>query len=209
MKLNLGIRRRLAPLMDFSRHRIELLASLIFSMPGSPVIYYGDEIGMGDNIYLGDRDGVRTPMQWSSDRNAGFSRADPEQLYSQPILNPMCSYQAVNVETQERLPNSLFQWMKRILALRRQHPTFGRGTLEMLEPSNNRALAYLREHQGQVILVVNNLSHFAQPVELDLKRFQGWTPVEMFGHAKFPPVGEKPYLLTLAAHGFFWFRMER
>ena len=209
MKLNLGIRRRLAPLMDFGRREMELLVSLILSMPGSPVLYYGDEIGMGDNIYLGDRNGVRTPMQWSPDRNAGFSRADPERLYAQPVLNPVCSYQAVNVEAQERISSSLLHWMKRILALRRQHPTFGRGSIEVLEPANRRILAYLRQHEGQVILVVHNFSRYAQPVELDLPRFHGWTPVEMFGHARFPPVGDRPYPLTMAPHGFFWFRMER
>jgi maltose alpha-D-glucosyltransferase/alpha-amylase len=209
MKLNLGIRRRLAPLMEFGRRQIELLASLIMSLPGSPVLYYGDEIGMGDNIYLGDRDGVRTPMQWSSDRNAGFSRADPERLYAQPILNPVCSYQAVNVEAQERVPNSLFHWMKRLIDLRRRHPAFGRGTLAMLEPANPHVLAYIRELPEKPILVVNNLSRFAQPVELDLGRFRGWTPVEMFGHARFPPIGEAPYVMTLAPHGFLWFQLER
>ncbi len=209
MRLNVGIRRRLAPLMDFGRRQIELLVSLILSLPGSPILYYGDEIGMGDNIYLGDRYGVRTPMQWSSDRNAGFSRADPERLYAQPILNPVCSFQAVNVEAQERLPGSLLSFMKRLIALRRRHPVFGHGTFTMLEPANPRVLAYLREHGGQTVLVVNNLSRFAQPVELDLSRFRGWTPVEMFGVTRFPPVQERPYGLTLAPHGFLWFRLER
>ena len=209
MRLNVGIRRRLAPLMNFGRRQIELMVSMIFSLPGSPVLYYGDEIGMGDNIYLGDRDGVRTPMQWSSDRNAGFSRADPERLYNQPILNPVCSYQAINVEAQERVPNSLLLWMKRLIDLRRRHPTFGRGRLEMLTPANPRVLAYLRESDKETILVVNNLSRFAQPVELDLGRFRGWTPVEMFGHNKFPPVGEGPYVMALAPHGFLWFQLER
>ena len=209
MKLNVGIRRRLAPLMDFGRRQLELLVSLIMSLPGSPVLYYGDEIGMGDNIYLGDRDGVRTPMQWSSDRNGGFSRADPERLYAQPVLNPVCSYQAVNVESQMRVQNSLLQWMKRLIDLRRRHPVFGRGKMQMLEPANTRILAYLREHGEQAILVVNNLSRFAQPAELDLARFRGWTPVEMFGHTRFPPIGEGPYVLTLAPHGFLWFQLER
>jgi maltose alpha-D-glucosyltransferase/alpha-amylase len=209
MKLNLGIRRRLAPLMEFGRRQIELLASLIMSLPGSPVLYYGDEIGMGDNIYLGDRDGVRTPMQWNSDRNAGFSRADPERLYAQPILNPVCSYMAVNVEAQERVPNSLFHWMKRLIDLRRRHPAFGRGTLQMLEPVNHHVLAYLRETTAETILVVNNLSRFAQPVELDLSRFRGWCPVEMFGHARFPPIGDGPYTMAMAPHGFLWFLLER
>jgi len=209
MRLNLGIRRRLAPLMDFGRREIELLVSLIMSMPGSPVLYYGDEIGMGDNIYLGDRDGVRTPMQWSPDRNAGFSRSDPEMLFCQPIMNPLCSYQAVNVETQERMPTSLFHWMKRLIDLRRRHPIFGRGTLELLEPVNTRVLAYFRIHDGQTVLVANNLSRFPQPAELDLSRFKGWTPVEMFGHARFPPIGEAPYLLTLGPHQFLWLNLER
>jgi maltose alpha-D-glucosyltransferase/alpha-amylase len=209
MKLNLGIRRRLAPLLDFGRRQIELLVSLIMSMPGSPVLYYGDEINMGDNIYLGDRDGVRTPMQWSPDRNAGFSRADPERLYAQPVLNPVSSYQAINVEAQERLPNSLLLWMKRLINLRRRNPVFGRGSLDLLEPANTRVLAYLREHAGQAVLVVNNLSRFAQPVELDLGRFRGWTPVEMFGHTRFRPIAETPYVVTMAPHGFLWFSLER
>jgi maltose alpha-D-glucosyltransferase / alpha-amylase len=152
---------------------------------------------------------VRTPMQWSSDRNAGFSRADPERLYAQPVLNPVCSYQAINVEAQERIPNSLFHWMKRLIGLRRRHPAFGRGSMQMLEPKNMHVLAYLREGAGQTLLVVNNLSRFAQPVELDLARFRGWTPVEMFGHARFPPVGEGPYVMTMAPHGFLWFTLER
>jgi len=209
MKLNVGIRRRLAPLMNFGRRQMELLSSLILSLPGSPVLYYGDEIGMGDNIYLGDRDGMRTPMQWTSDRNAGFSRADPERLYAQPILNPVSSYLAINVEAQQQLPGSLLSWMKKVIDLRRRHPTFGLGSFTMLEPANTRSLAYLREHKGQVLLIVNNLSRFAQPVELELSRFRGWTPVEMFGNTRFPPVAEGPYPLTLAPHGFLWFRLER
>ncbi len=209
MKLNVGIRRRLAPLMDFGRRQIELLVSLILSLPGSPVLYYGDEIGMGDNIYLGDRDGVRTPMQWSPDRNGGFSRADPERLYAQPVQNPVASYLSVNVEAQERLPGSLLSFMKKLLDLRRRHPAFGLGSFSLLEPSNPRVLAYIREHKGQVLLVVDNLSRFAQPVELPLPSFKGWTPVEMFGHTRFPPVSDAPYPLTLAPHGFLWFRMER
>jgi maltose alpha-D-glucosyltransferase / alpha-amylase len=209
MKINLGIRRRLAPLMEHGRRQIELLTSLIMSLPGSPVLYYGDEIGMGDNIYLGDRNGVRTPMQWSPDRNAGFSRADPERLYAQPILHPVSSYQAINVEAQSRTPTSLLLWMKRLIDLRRRHPVFGRGSMEILEPANPRILAYLRERDGQVILVVNNLARTAQPVELDLKRFKNWRPVELFGRAKFPPIGEAPYFLSLAPHGFLWFVLER
>jgi maltose alpha-D-glucosyltransferase/alpha-amylase len=209
MRLNDGIRRRLASLMDFGRPQVELLSSLILSLAGSPVLYYGDEIGMGDNVYLGDRHGVRTPMQWSPDRNGGFSLADPENLYSQPVQSPVCGYLSVNVEAQQRLPGSLLHWTKRIIDVRRRHPAFGRGTLELLEPANQRILAYLREHDGQVLLVVNNLSRFAQPVALDLGRFRGWTPVEIFGHTRFPTIAETPYILTLAPHGFLWFRVER
>lgn len=209
MKVNHGIRRRLAPLLGFGRRRMELLASLIMSLPGSPVLYYGDEIGMGDNIYLGDRDGVRTPMQWSADRNAGFSTADPERLFAQPVLNPVYSYQAVNVESQERVHGSLLHWMKRLIGLRRRHPAFGRGTFELLEPENRKVLCFLREYEGQVLLVLVNLSRYAQPFELDLRRFRGWTPVEMFGNTRFPAVGDGPYGMSLAAHGFLWFRLER
>ncbi len=210
MRLNVGIRRRMAPLMDFGRRQLELLASLILSMPGTPVLYYGDELGMGDNIYLGDRDGVRTPMQWSPDRNAGFSRADPEQLYTQPVINPTCSYQAINVEAQERTPTSLLHWMKRVLDLRRQHRgVFGAGSMTLLEPANPKCLAFLREGDGQVVLVVDNLSRFAQSVELDLAKFRGWTPVDMFGHARFHPIADPPYVLTLGPHGFYWLKLER
>jgi maltose alpha-D-glucosyltransferase/alpha-amylase len=209
MRVNVGIRRRLAPLMDFNRAQIELLVSLIMSLRGSPVLYYGDEIGMGDNIYIGDRSGVRTPMQWSPDRNAGFSRADPESLYTQPIMNPVCSFQAINVESQERVASSLLHWMKRIIDVRRLHPTFGRGTMEFLDAANPRILAYLREDAERHILVIANLSRYAQPVEVQLGRFRGWTPVEMFGHARFPPIGEGTYSLSLAPFGFLWFRLER
>ncbi len=209
MKLNLGIRRRLAPLMEFGRRRLELLASLILSLPGSPVLYYGDEIAMGDNVDLGDRDGVRTPMQWTGDRAAGFSRAEPSRLYAQPITDPSCSYQAVNVEAQERQPGSMLQWMKRMIDLRRRHPTFGSGSMTILETPNPRVLAYLRERAGETILVVNNLSRFVQPAELDLPGLRGWTPIEMLGHARFRAVTEGPYPLSLAPHGFMWFRMER
>ncbi|HSN55561.1 MAG TPA: maltose alpha-D-glucosyltransferase, partial [Candidatus Sulfomarinibacteraceae bacterium] len=197
MRLNVGIRRRLAPLVDNSRRRIELLNSLLFSFPGTPVVYYGDEIGMGDNIYLGDRNGVRTPMQWSADRNAGFSKADPQRLYLPVIMDPVHGYQAVNVEAQQRSPSSLLHFMKRLIALRRQHRTFGRGSMEILEPANRKVLAYLRRYRGEVILAVANLSRFAQPVELDLSEFRGWVPVEMFGRTEFPPIGDLPYFLTL------------
>ncbi len=209
MKINLGIRRRMAPLMNFGRRQIELLVSLIFSLQGSPVLYYGDELGMGDNIYLGDRNGVRTPMQWSPDRNGGFSRADPERLYCQPVLNPLYSYQAINVEAQDRTPTSLLHWMKRLIDLRRRHPAFGRGSIELLEAANPRVFAYLREHDGDLLLIVANLSRFAQPAALDLSRWRGWTPVELFGHTRFAPIGDSPYVVTLAPHGFFWFKIER
>jgi maltose alpha-D-glucosyltransferase / alpha-amylase len=207
MRINVGIRRRLAPLVDNSRRRMELLNSLLFSMKGTPVIYYGDEIGMGDNVYLGDRNGVRTPMQWTGDRNAGFSRADVHALYAPLVADPVYGYQAVNVEAQQSLPGSLLNWMKRLIKVRRSHPVFGRGTLEFLHPANRRVLAYLREHEGVSILCVANLSRFAQYVELDLSRFEGRVPVELIGRVHFPPIGELPYLLTLGPHDFFWFEL--
>jgi maltose alpha-D-glucosyltransferase/alpha-amylase len=208
MKINIGIRRRLAPLLDNGRRRIELLNSLLFTMPGSPIIYYGDEIGMGDNIFLGDRNGVRTPMQWSGDRNAGFSRADAARLYSQVISDPVYGYQAINVEAQLRDSSSLLNWMKRLIRLRKQYPVFGRGAIEFLHPENRKALAYIRRDERQTVLVANNLSRFVQPAELDLRRYTGYTPVEIFGETRFPPIGELPYFLTLAPHGFYWFRLE-
>jgi maltose alpha-D-glucosyltransferase/alpha-amylase len=174
-------------------------------MPGTPVIYYGDEIGMGDNVYLGDRNGVRTPMQWTPDRNAGFSDADAAALYSPVIVDPVYGYESVNVEAQERIPGSLLHWMRRILRVRAQYPAFGRGTLRFLHPENTRVLAYLRQHEGVTILCVANLSRFAQYVELDLSVFNGMVPVEMIGFVHFPPIGELPYLLTFAPHGFYWF----
>jgi len=206
-RLNLGIRRRLAPLMDNDLERIKLMNSLLFSMPGSPVVYYGDEIGMGDNIFLGDRDGVRTPMQWTGDRNGGFSRADPQRLYLPPIMDPVYGFEAVNVEAQQREPSSLLNWMKRIIAVRNTTRAFGRGKLTFLRPGNRKVLAYLREYDDEVILCVANLSRCAQPVELDLARMRARVPVEMMGRTPFPPIGELPYLLTLPAHGFFWFRL--
>ena len=207
MRINVGIRRRLAPLVDNSRRRIELLNSLLFSMKGTPVIYYGDEIGMGDNVYLGDRNGVRTPMQWTGDRNAGFSRADVHALYAPLVADPVYGYQAVNVESQERVPGSLLNWMKRLIRVRRAHPVFGRGSLEFLHPENRRVLAYLREHEGTTILCVANLSRFAQYVQLDLSRFHGRQPVELIGRVHFPRIGDLPYLLTLGPHDFFWFEL--
>ena len=207
MRMNVGIRRRLAPLMENGRRQIELLNGLLLSMPGTPVIYYGDEIGMGDNIFLGDRNGVRTPMQWSIDRNAGFSRADAARLYSPVIVDPVYGYQGVNVEAQLRTPTSLLQWMRRIIHIRKRYKAFGRGTIEFLDPTNQRILAYLREYEGEHLLIVNNLSRFAQPVELDLSEFDGWTPVELFGETPFPRIGELPYMLSFGPHGFMWFRL--
>jgi maltose alpha-D-glucosyltransferase / alpha-amylase len=206
-RLNLGIRRRLAPLLDNDRERIKLMNSLLLSMPGSPIIYYGDEIGMGDNIFLGDRDGVRTPMQWSPDRNAGFSRADPQRLYLPPIMDAMYGYERVNVESQLRDKSSLLAWRQRVIAVRRATPVFGRGRLRFLHPGNRKILAYLREHGDEAILCVANLGRTAQPVELDLREFKGRVPVEMLGRTSFPPIDAGPYLLTLHAHGFYWFRL--
>lgn len=208
MRLNLGIRRRLAPLMDNDRRQIELLYSLLFTLPGSPVIYYGDEIGMGDNIYLGDRHSVRTPMQWSGDRNAGFSRADPSQLYQAVLLDPLYHYQAINVEAQLRAPTSLLHWLRRLIRVRKKYPVFGRGTLSFVPCENRRVVAYLREYQGQTVLVVSNLSAFAQPAALDLRAFQGMVPVELLGNHPFPAIEERPYFLSLSPHGFFWFRLD-
>jgi maltose alpha-D-glucosyltransferase/alpha-amylase len=207
-RLNLGIRRRLAPLLDHDRRRIELLNALLLSMPGTPVIYYGDEIGMGDNIFLGDRDGVRTPMQWSPDRQGGFSRADPARLVLPPIMDPVYGYQAVNVEAQSRDPHSLLNWTRRMLAVRQERAaTFGRGAWRPLYPANRTILAYLRQHENDTVLCVANLSRSAQAVELDLSAFQGRVPVEMLGRSAFPPIGSLPYLLTLPPYGFFWFTL--
>ena len=207
-RINLGIRRRLAPLLENDRARIELMNSLLLSMPGTPVLYYGDEIGMGDNIFLGDRDGVRTPMQWTSDRNGGFSRADPQRLYLPPIQDPIYGYEALNVEAQHREPSSLLNWTRRLLAVRGSSAAFGRGTFTMLHPGNRKVLAYVREHGDDVVLCVANVSRTAQPVELDLRTWRDRVPVEMIGRNPFPPIGDLPYLLTLPAHGFFWFRLS-
>jgi maltose alpha-D-glucosyltransferase/alpha-amylase len=208
MKLNVGIRRRLAPLLDNSRRRMELLNSLLFSFPGSPVLYYGDELGMGDNIYLGDRDGVRTPMQWNMDRNAGFSSADSARLYLPLIMDPVYSYQGLNVEAQERNPSSMLHFMRRLIALRRQHRAFGRGSIEFLRPRNRAILVYIRRYKGELILVTANLSRFVQAAELDLSEFRGRIPVEMIGRNEFPPIGELPYFITMGPHSFYWFRLE-
>ena len=206
-RINLGIRRRLAPLMQRDRRRIELMNSLLLTMPGAPTIYYGDEIGMGDNIHLGDRDGVRTPMQWSPDRNGGFSRADPAMLTLPSIQDPLYGFSAVNVEAQSRDPHSLLHWMKRMLAVRRRFQAFGRGTQRFLRPHNRKILAYLREYEGLAILCVANMASTAQAVELDLSEFAGRTPVEMSGNTAFPPIGQLTYLLTLAPYGFYWFQL--
>ncbi|MBC3376446.1 maltose alpha-D-glucosyltransferase [Pseudomonas sp. SWRI92] len=211
-RINLGIRRRLAPLMERDRRRVELLNSLLLSMPGTPTLYYGDEIGMGDNIYLGDRDGVRTPMQWSIDRNGGFSRADPASLVLPPIMDPQYGYLSVNVETQAGDPHSLLNWTRRMLAVRKQSKAFGRGTLKMLSPSNRRILAYTREYTGpdgkhEIILCVANVSRSAQAAELDLSAYAGMVPVEMLGGNAFPPIGQLNFLLTLAPYGFYWFAL--
>ena len=208
-RLNLGIRRRLAPLLENDRRRIELMNGMLMSLPGTPIIYYGDEIGMGDNIYLGDRNGVRTPMQWNSGWNAGFSSADPERLYLPLLSNPLFGYQRINVDAQQRSQHSFLSWMKQIIRVRKTTKAFGRGTLEFLSSPNHRILAYFRELGKDKILIVNNLSSSAQAVELDLRRFKGAIPIEMFGGNPFPRVGELPYLLTLGPYQFFWFRLRR
>jgi maltose alpha-D-glucosyltransferase / alpha-amylase len=206
-RLNLGIRRRLAPLMENDRRKIELLNALLISMPGTPVFYYGDEIGMGDNVFLGDRDGVRTPMQWSFDRNGGFSRADPARLYLPPIMDPLYGFEAVNVEAQARSPSSLLNWVKRLIAARRSRRAFGRGTLCFLYPSNRKVIAYLRAYGDEIVLCVANLSRTPQAVELDLSEWRGRQPIELLGRSVFPPIGELPYLLTLQGYSFFWFEL--
>ncbi len=207
MKINLGIRRRLAPLLDNSRDVSELFHALLFSLPGTPIIYYGDEIGMGDNIYLGDRDGVRTPMQWSGDRNAGFSRADFAQLYLPLLMDPVHGYQASNVEAEQRDPSSFLQWFRRMLAVRKQHGVFGLGSFEVLHPNNPAIFAFVRQHEDDTILCVNNVSGRAQAAELDLSAYEGMYPVELLGRERFPQIGELPYLLTFGAHSFYWFQL--
>jgi maltose alpha-D-glucosyltransferase/alpha-amylase len=207
-RINLGIRRRLAPLLGNDRRRIELMNGLLLSLPGTPVLYYGDEIGMGDNIFLGDRNGVRTPMQWSGDRNAGFSRSNRQRLYMPVITDPEYHYETVNVEAQAGNPHSLLSWMKRVIALRKRHRAFGRGTLELLRPENRKVLAFVRRYESEQILCVANLSRFLQVVELDLSQFKGMVPVELFGSTELPAVGESPYFLTLGPHSFYWFAMQ-
>jgi len=217
MKANIGIRRRLAPLLDNDVNRMELFTALLLSLPGSPVLYYGDEIGMGDNIWLGDRDGVRTPMQWTPDRNAGFSSATPGKLHLPAIQDPVYGYQSVNVEAQLENSSSLLHWTRRLVHARRRHPAFGLGTFTDLGGSNPTVLSYVREHvtdpngsgdgARDVILCINNLSRFPQPVELDLRPWEGMVPVELLGGVPFPAVGELPYLLTLGGYGFYWMRL--
>ena len=211
MKANVGIRRRLAPLLENDRNQIELFTALLLSLPGSPVIYYGDEIGMGDIIWLGDRDGVRTPMQWTPDRNAGFSTANPGRLYLPPNLDPIYGYPSVNVEAQRDSSTSLLNWTRTMLAVRRRHEAFAIGSFRELGGSNPSVLAYLREAQTQngaeVMLCVNNLSRFPQPIELQLQNWSGSIPVELTGHVPFPRIGQLPYLLTLPGHGFYWFQL--
>jgi len=208
-RINLGIRRRLSPLLEHDRRRIELMNGLLLTMPGTPIIYYGDEIGMGDNIHLGDRDGVRTPMQWSSDRNGGFSRADPASLVLPTVMDPLYGYQAVNVEAQWRDAHSLLNWLRRMLVVRSKHHAFGRGTFRLLSPQNRKVLAFLREYEDETILCVYNVARTAQAVELDLNEFAGRTPVELLGSTSFPLIGQLTYLLTLPPHGFYWFQLSK
>jgi maltose alpha-D-glucosyltransferase/alpha-amylase len=209
MRINVGIRRRLAPLMESGRRQIELMNALLMSMPGTPVMYYGDEIGMGDNIYLGDRNGVRTPMQWSADRNAGFSESDTAALFSPLIVDPPYGYHTVNVAAQERVPTSLLRWMRRLIAVRQEYKAFGRGTWEGVDAANRRVLVFVRRYEDETILCVNNLSRFAQFVELELREFQGLVPLELWSKSCFPAIGELPYLLTLGPHNVLWFRILR
>ena len=207
-RLNLGIRRRLAPLLGNDRRKIEVMNSLLFSMPGTPVIYYGDEIGMGDNFYLGDRNGVRTPMQWSPERNAGFSHANPQRLYLPPIIDPEYHYEAVNVDNQLNNPDSLLWWMKRLIALQKRYKAFGRGSIEFLQPENHKVLTYLRQYKDETILAVANLSHLAQQTQLDLSKFMGYRPVDLFGRVEFAPITDNKYFFTLSPYAFYWFSLE-
>jgi maltose alpha-D-glucosyltransferase/alpha-amylase len=211
MRANIGIRRRLAPLLDNDRNQLELFTALLLSLPGSPVLYYGDEIGMGDNIWLGDRDAVRTPMQWTPDRNAGFSTCDPGRIYLPVLMDPVYGYQALNVEAQQASSQSLLNWTRRMIQVRREHPAFGLGDFTELGSSNPSVLAYLRNYADggdDLVICVNNMSRFPQPVELDLSEHAGGIPVELTGGVRFPPIGELPYLLTLPGHGFYWFKID-
>ena len=209
MRRNIGIARRLTPLLDNDRRKIELLNSLVFTLPGSPIIYYGDEIGMGDNIHLGDRNGVRTPMQWTADRNGGFSKADPSKLYLPVISDSVYGFQAINVESQRQSQHSLLHWMKRRIAGRKQHPAFGRGTLAFLRPRNDKVFAYIREYRGDTLLLVHNLADTAQAVEMDLAQFEGTAPIELFGNSRFPTIGKLPYALSLTPYGYYWFKLQQ
>ncbi|MBW3599079.1 MAG: putative maltokinase, partial [Planctomycetes bacterium] len=208
-RVNLGIRRRLAPLLRNNRRKVELMNGLLLSLPGTPIIYYGDEIAMGDNIYLGDRDAVRTPMQWSADRNAGFSQTNPQRLFLPTIIDPEYHFALRNVEVEQNSPHSLLWWMRRIINIRKHYRAFGRGSFEFVKPENPKVLAYLRQFEGEALLVVANLSRFPQAAEFDLSRFRGHTPIEMFGQIRFPPIGELPYFLTLGPHSFYWFRIQQ
>jgi maltose alpha-D-glucosyltransferase / alpha-amylase len=207
MKANIGIRRRLAPLLENDTNQIELFTALLLSLPGSPVLYYGDEVGMGDNIWLGDRDGVRTPMQWTPDRNAGFSTGDPGRLTLPVVMDAVYGYQVTNVESHLTNTSSLLHWTRRMIEVRKQNPAFGLGDFTDLGGSNPSVLSYVRVFGDDIVVCVNNLSRFPQPVELDLRRFEGFQPIELMGGVRFPPIGELPYLLTLATHGFYWFRL--
>ncbi|GEN12587.1 trehalose synthase [Myxococcus fulvus] len=209
MRINLGIRRRLAPLMDNGRRRIELMHSLLFTLPGTPVMYYGDEIGMGDNIYLGDRNGVRTPMQWTGDRNAGFSRADYARLYAPVIADPVYGYQSINVESQERVKSSLLHWVKRMIRIRQRYPLFALGKLRFISLENRKVLSFVREWEGQTVLVVCNLSRFSQPAVLDLREWEGMVPVELIGDTPFPRISDLPYQLSMGPFMFLWFRLDK
>ena len=208
MRINAGIRRRLAPLLDNGRRQMELMNAIIMSLPGTPIIYYGDEIGMGDNVYIGDRNGVRTPMQWSADRNAGFSEAEAAALYAPLIVDPPYSYHSVNVVAQEKTPTSLLRWMRRLVQVRCKHKAFGRGTFEALKPANKKVLVFVRAFEQDTIICVNNLSRFYQYVELDLAKYAGCQPVELWGDTPFPVIGSTPYLLTLGPHAFMWLQLK-
>ncbi len=209
MKINLGIRRRLFPLMENNRRAIEILHSLLLTLPGSPILYYGDEIGMGDNIYLGDRNGVRTPMQWTGDRNAGFSRSDPSRLYCPVIADPVYGFQGVNVESASRHESSFLNWLKRLIRIRKRYIAFARGEVHFLHPANHRVITYLCIHGDEIMLVINNLSRFSQYVEIDMRDFAGYTPIDVFSSNPFPQIGELPYLVTCGPHGFYWFKLEK
>jgi maltose alpha-D-glucosyltransferase/alpha-amylase len=207
MRLHTGIRRRLAPLLANDRRQIALCYSLLLTLPGSPMLYYGDEIGMGDNIELDDRNGLRTPMQWSSGRNAGFSQAEAEQLYLPVIHDPVYGYQTINVETQLRAETSLLRWVRRVIAVRKQHPAFGRGAIEFLGTADERVLAYVRQYGKETLLVVHNLADSELSVALDLQRFCNTTPIDLLGNTEFPRIGEHPYRFSLGPHGFYWFQL--